>query len=75
MGGSTAPVLDCHCLRRSLSLPMITWLLRYFSIGHGSLSSGITIKYKTNEQASVVCDEGYQLKHNSNNKIVCRQLL
>jgi hypothetical protein len=46
-----------------------------FSIGHGSLSSGITIKYKTNEQASVVCEEGYQLKYNSNNKIVCRLVL
>jgi Sushi repeat (SCR repeat) len=45
------------------------------SIGHGTLSSGITIKYKTNEQATVVCDEGYQLKHNSNNKIVCRQVM
>ncbi|XP_023343359.1 sushi, von Willebrand factor type A, EGF and pentraxin domain-containing protein 1 [Eurytemora carolleeae] len=43
------------------------------NIPHGSLSSGVTVKYKTNENAVVICDDGFKLKHKSNNKIVCRE--
>jgi len=43
------------------------------NIAHGTLSSGVAIKYKTAENAIVVCNPGYKLKHKSNNKIVCRE--
>ena len=50
-------------------------LMLIFSIPHGSLTSGIAVKYRTGEHVAIVCHEGFKLKHESNNKIVCRYLL
>ena len=43
------------------------------SISHGSLATGDTVRYKAGGAAVVICDEGYQLKMSSNNKLVCRE--
>lgn len=43
------------------------------SIGHGSLTTGDTVRYQAGGAAVVTCDDGYQLKQRSNNKLVCRE--
>ena len=59
------------------------------SIGHGRLATGDTVRYKVGGEggvspllhtpgqaggaAVVVCDDGYQLRQSSNNKLVCRE--
>ena len=37
------------------------------------MATGETVRYKAGGAAVVVCDEGYQLKQSSNNKLVCRE--
>jgi len=43
------------------------------NIAHGTLASGETLRYKAGGNAVVVCEDGYQLRQSSNNKLVCRE--